>query len=41
MSDHIHMLLSIPPKYSIVMVIGYLKDKSDITLLTPYFILLI
>ena len=27
MPDHIHMLLSVPPKYSI-MVIGYLKGKS-------------
>jgi len=30
MSDHIHMLLSVPPKYSIAMVIGYLKGKSAI-----------
>ena len=28
MSDHIHLLLSIPPKYSISQVIGYLKGKS-------------
>ena len=28
MPDHIHMLLSVPPKYSIAMVIGYLKGKS-------------
>ncbi len=28
--DHIHMLLSIPPKYSIAMTIGYLKGKSAI-----------
>ena len=28
--DHIHMLLSIPPKYSIAMTIGYLKGKSVI-----------
>ena len=27
-SDHIHMLLSISPKYSIAMAIGYLKGKS-------------
>ena len=27
MPDHIHMLLSAPPKYSIVMVIGYLKGR--------------
>ena len=28
--DHIHMLLSVPPKYSIAMTIGYLKGKSVI-----------
>jgi len=28
MPDHIHMLLSIPPKYSISSVMGYLKGKS-------------
>ena len=28
MPDHIHMLLSVPGKYSIAMVIGYLKGKS-------------
>ena len=28
MPDHIHMLLSVPPKYSIAMTIGYLKGKS-------------
>ena len=30
MSDHIHMCLSVPPKYSIAMVVGYLKGKSAI-----------
>ena len=29
-SDHIHMLLSVPPKYSIAMIIGFLKGKSAI-----------
>ena len=28
--DHIHMLLSVPPKYSVAMTIGYLKSKSAI-----------
>ncbi len=28
MPDHIHMLLSIPPKYSVSSVMGYLKGKS-------------
>jgi putative transposase len=30
MSDHIHMCISVPPKFSIAMVIGYLKGKSAI-----------
>ena len=30
MSDHIHMLVSVPPKYSIAMTIGYLKGKSAV-----------
>ena len=27
-SDHIHLLLSIPPKYSVSQIMGYLKGKS-------------
>jgi putative transposase len=30
MRDHIHLVLSVPPKYSIAMVVGYLKGKSAI-----------
>ena len=30
MPDHVHMLLSVPPKYSIAHAIGYLKGKSAI-----------
>ena len=30
MPDHIHMLLSVPLKYSMAMTIGYLKGKSAI-----------
>ena len=30
MVDHIHMCISVPPKYSIAMTIGYLKGKSAI-----------
>ena len=30
MPDHIHMLLSVPPKYSIAMTMGYLKGKSAV-----------
>ena len=26
--DHIHMLVSIPPKYSVSQIVGYLKGKS-------------
>ena len=29
-SHHIHMLLSVPPKYSVAMTMGYLKGKSAI-----------
>ena len=28
--DHVHMLLKIPPKYSVAEVIGYIKGKSAI-----------
>ncbi|MFA5384201.1 MAG: IS200/IS605 family transposase [Eubacteriales bacterium] len=28
MSDHVHLLLSIPPKYSVSQVMGYLEGKS-------------
>ena len=28
--DHVHMVLAIPPKYSIAMIIGFLKGKSAI-----------
>ena len=30
MPDHVHILISIPPKYSVSEVIGYLKGKSSI-----------
>lgn len=30
MRDHVHMLLSIPPKYSVSQVVGYMKGKSAI-----------
>ena len=29
-SDHVHMLISIPPKYSVAQVIGFIKGKSAI-----------
>ena len=28
--DHIHMFISIPPKYSVSQVMGYLKGKSSL-----------
>jgi len=30
MTDHVHMLLSIPPKYSVAQVVGFIKGKSAI-----------
>ena len=27
--DHIHMLIRIPPKYSVATIVGYLKGKSS------------
>jgi putative transposase len=30
MPDHIHMLISIHPKYSVAQVVGYIKGKSAI-----------
>ena len=29
-ADHVHMLISIPPKYSVSQVVGYIKGKSAI-----------
>lgn len=28
--DHVHMLISVPPKYSISQIMGYLKGKSSL-----------
>ena len=36
MSDHIHMLISIPPKYSVAQVVGYIKGKSAIAIARTY-----
>jgi len=30
MADHVHMMVSIPPKYSVAQVVGYIKGKSAI-----------
>lgn len=32
MKDHIHMCISIPPKYAVSKVVGYLKGKSAISI---------
>ena len=29
-SDHVHMLISIPPKYAVAQVVGFIKGKSAI-----------
>ena len=34
--DHIHMLLVIPPKYSIAQVMGYLKGKSSLMIFDKF-----
>ena len=36
MVDHVHMLLSIPPKYSVANVVGFIKGKSAIHLARVY-----
>ena len=32
MADHVHMMLSIPPKYPVSGVVGYIKGKSAIAI---------
>ena len=36
MIDHIHMLIEIPPKYSVAQVMGYIKGKSAIYIARRY-----
>ena len=36
MSDHVHMMLSIPPKYAVSQVVGFIKGKSAIHLARVY-----
>jgi putative transposase len=36
MPDHVHMMISIPPKYAVSQVIGYIKGKSAIHLARSY-----
>ena len=35
-NDHIHMLVSIPPKYSVSQIVGYLKGKSSLMIFEKY-----
>ena len=35
-SDHVHMMITIPPKYAVSQVIGYLKGKSAIHVARVY-----
>jgi len=34
--DHVHMLISIPPKYAVAKVVGYIKGKSAIQIARTY-----
>lgn len=36
MPDHVHMLISIPPKYAVSQVVGFIKGKSAIHLARVY-----
>ena len=36
MPDHVHMLLSVPPKYSVSNVLGFIKGKSAIHIARVY-----
>jgi len=36
MGDHVHMLISIPPKYAVSQVIGFIKGKSAINVARTY-----
>jgi len=35
-NDHVHILISIPPKYSVANVVGYIKGKSAIYIARNY-----
>ena len=36
MPDHVHMMISIPPKYAVSNVVGYIKGKSAIHMARKY-----
>jgi len=35
-SDHVHTLISIPPKYSVAKIVGFIKGKSAISIARIY-----
>ena len=35
-SDHVHILISIPPKYAVAQVVGFIKGKSAIHIARNY-----
>ena len=35
-SDHVHMLVAIPPKYSVAQIMGYLKGKSSLMIFDKF-----
>jgi putative transposase len=35
-SDHVHILLSVPPKYSVAAIVGFIKGKSAIHIARTY-----
>ena len=36
LADHVHMLISVPPKYAVSQVVGFIKGKSAIHLARVY-----
>ena len=36
MLDHVHILMSIPPKYSVSQIVGFIKGKSAISIARTY-----
>ena len=36
MADHVHMMISIPPKYAVAQVVGFIKGKSAIHIARTY-----
>ena len=36
MPDHVHMFISIPPKYAVAQVVGFIKGKSAIHIARTY-----